>query len=234
MARDYLIIVLAIVVYFSPAIYQIFLLVREEKDSRIAALKKVKRIFKISVLIFIPICTILLTLNHTNYLNYSKPISFKNYSKITFKDFKGLEFFHKEFEGSKQFAYIVTTINYKSKKDTAKIEAYFHPSRSFVYDRNSLDKDLLSHELYHFKITEIYARKLRKIISEKTFNSEDEIEKVIKKYLEKERIYQQKYDYDTYHSYIYGEQKKYEKNIDSLLHLLIEYKNPKVKIHVKK
>lgn len=231
--HDYLIITLVICVYFSPVIYQAVLIIKEEKESRKKILRKFFRILKLSLIIFVISSGIILTLNHTNYLNYSKPIPFADYSKITFNDFKGLEFFHKEFEGSKQFAYIVTTINYHIKKDSAKITAFFHPSKSFVYDRKSKDEDLLSHELYHFKITEVYSRKLRKFISQNKFNSESELKEVIRDNWKKERRYQEKYDYDTYHSYIYGEQKKYERKIDSLLYLLADFKNPKIKIDVK-
>ncbi len=231
--RDYLTISLVMLAYFSPVIYQAILLIKEEKVKRKKILNKLLKIIKITVPIFIIATSIILILNHTNYLNYSKPIPFKDYDKITFKDFKGLEFFHKEFEGSKQFAYIVTTIKYQIDKDSTKITALFHPSRSFVYDRNSKDKGLLTHELYHFKITEVYARRLRKAISKTKFSSKQKLEEIILNYWKKERNYQQKYDYDTYHSYIYGEQKKYEREIDSLLYLFIDFKSPKVKANVK-
>lgn len=48
-----------------------------------------------------------------------------------------------------------------------------------------------------------------------------------------ERAFQKEYDYNTFHSYVLSEQKKYEKEVDSLLTLLIKYKNPKIIINDK-
>ena len=40
---------------------------------------------------------------------------------------------------------------------------------------------------------------------------------------------QKAYDYDTFHSYVFSEQKRYEKEVDSLLTSLIKYERPKIK-----
>lgn len=177
---------------------------------------------------------IVLTLSHTNYLNYESPIPYKKINSITFKNFRGLELFKKELYGSKYFAYVVTNIDYHINKDSLKVESFFYPSRSFVYNKNSNSEDLLRHELYHFKITELYARKAKKEISETKNITDSYIDSIIKSAKLKEQKYQAKYDYDTYHSYVFKEQKKYERNIDSLLYLLKMYKNPTIKINEKK
>ena len=177
---------------------------------------------------------IALTLSHTNYLNYESPIPYKKINSITFKNFRGLELFKKELYGSKYFAYVVTNIDYDINKDSLKVESFFYPSRSFVYNKNSNSKDLLKHELYHFKITELYARKAKKEISETKNITDSFIDSIIKSAKLKEQKYQAKYDYDTYHSYVFKEQKKYERNIDSLLYLLKMYQNPTIKINEKK
>lgn len=169
----------------------------------------------------------ILILSNTNYLDYEKPIPYSEYKRIGFKNFRGLEFFKKEFNGSKYFAYVVTTIELDKKNNT--IEAYFHPSKSFVYNKKSSSTDLLMHELYHFKITEFFARKTRKeIIEKKNINFEDK-EKILNSNLVEEDDFQKKYDYETYHSYVYSKQKEFERRIDSLLLTLKNYKNPKLK-----
>jgi hypothetical protein len=176
---------------------------------------------------------IILTLSHTNFLNYESPIPYKRINTISFKNFRGLELFKKELYGSKYFAYVVTSIDYEINDDSLSVQSFFHPSRSFVYNKNSGSKELLNHEIYHFKITEIYARKAKKEISEIKNITKFEIEDIINKTKVKEQEFQEKYDYDTFHSYVLKEQIKYEKNVDSLLYLLKNYKNPKIKINEK-
>lgn len=173
----------------------------------------------------------LLTLSHTNYLDYEKPIPFSEYDRIGFKNFRGIELFKKEFNGSKYFAYVVTTIELDKKNNS--VEAYFHPSKSFVYNKKSSSSDLLTHELYHFKITEIFARKTRKEIIEKNIINFEEKERVLIKNLIDEDIFQKKYDFETYHSYVYSKQKEFERTIDSLLFNLEIYRNPKLNKKIK-
>ena len=85
------------------------------------------------------------------------------------------------------------------------------------------------HELYHFKITEFFARKTRKEIIEKKNSSFEDKEKILNSNLVEEDDFQKKYDYETYHSYVYSKQKEFERRIDSLLLTLENYKNPKLK-----
>ena len=170
-------------------------------------------------------------LSHTNYLDYEKPIPYSQYDRISFKNFRGLELFKKKFLNSKYFAYVVTSIDLE--EDTNSVVAYFHPSRSFVYNKKSLSKDLLTHELYHFKITEVFARKTRKEIIENKISSFDEREEILNQNLIEEQKFQELYDYETYHSYVFSKQREFEKRIDSLLLSLKKYKNPKLNYNEK-
>lgn len=170
-------------------------------------------------------------LSYTNYLDYEKPIPYSQYDRIGFKNFRGIDFFKKEFLGSKYFAYVVTTIEIDEKNNS--IEAFFHPSKSFVYNKKSSMNDLLSHELYHFKITEYFARKTRKEVIEKNICNFNEKEKILNENLVEEKKFQILYDYETYHSYIYFKQIKFEKKIDSLLLTLNKYTNPKLSCNEK-
>lgn len=100
-----------------------------------------------------------------------------------------------------------------------------------MYDKKSNSIDLFTHEIYHFKITEIFARKIRKEITQNNINNKSIIENVVEKNINLENKFQKKYDYDTFHSYVYNEQKKYEKLIDSILNSLNKYKNSKYKLY---
>jgi len=139
-------------------------------------------------------------LSHTNFLNYEKPITFDKFDQITFQNFRGLEFFKKSLYGNERFAYVVTSIDSDIDNNSVTVQSLFYPSRSFVYKKNTNSKELLTHEKYHIKITELFARKAKKEISNlKTFD-ENKIEGIIRDAERKERAFQKEYDYNTFHS----------------------------------
>ncbi|WP_108868849.1 hypothetical protein [Aquimarina aquimarini] len=224
---------LLIAIYFSPILYQLGIVIKERKKGNKLPLKKLITFSKYSLLILVIISIGIGILSHTNYLNYEKPLAYDQIDKITFENFRGIEFFQNDLYGNKQFAYVTTSIETKTDDNYITVQTLFHPSRSFVYDQHSNNKDLLTHEKYHIKITELYSRKIKKRLSELNYSSNDEIKKIIEQTKQEERTFQKKYDYDTFHSYVYSEQKKYEKEIDSLLHSLINFAKPKIRIHEK-
>lgn len=173
------------------------------------------------------------SLTQINFLDYKSPKKYDEIEEITFNDFKGLEFFQKSLYGNKHFAYIKTSINYEIEDDSIRVESFFHPSSSYIYNKNAFSKELLTHELYHFKITELYVRLIKKKISESKKIDKTEVENLINQLKIKERKFQFKYDEDTFHSYVLSEQKRYQRNIDSLLNLNSNFKNPKVYINEK-
>lgn len=170
-------------------------------------------------------------LNHTNFLNYERPLTFDKYDQITFENFRGLEFFKKSLYGNKRFAYVVTSIESEIDDNSVTVWSLFHPSRSFVYKTNTNSKELLTHEKYHIKITELFARKAKESISQLSSFEREEAEKIIKNAKQEERAFQKEYDYNTFHSYILSEQKRYEKEIDSLLNLLADFKKAKITLN---
>ncbi|WP_176700051.1 hypothetical protein [Roseivirga seohaensis] len=183
-------------------------------------------------LVFLALTLIgLAILNHTNFLNYERPLTFDKYDQITFENFRGLEFFKKSLYGSKRFAYVVTSIESEVDDNYVTVWSLFHPSRSFVYKTNTNSKELLTHEKYHIKITELFARKAKESISQLSSFEREEAEKIIKNAKQEERAFQKEYDYNTFHSYILSEQKRYEKEIDSLLNLLADFKKAKITLN---
>ncbi len=228
---DSLIIILVILIYFSPVFYQLGLVIKENKKGNKIPLKKFKKFLKYSVIIIIPVIIGFVILSHTNFLNYEKPLTFDKYDQITFKNFRGLEFFKKSLYGNERFAYVVTSIESDIDDNSVTIQSLFYPSRSFVYKKNTNSKELLTHEKYHIKITELFARKAKEKVSKLNRFEKNKIENIIKQAINQERKFQKEYDYNTFHSYVLSEQKRYEKEIDSLLNLLAEYKNPKIQFN---
>jgi len=222
------IVILILILYFSPVYYQLYILLKERKEEDKKILKRLLRFMKYSFLILILTSITFGVLSHTNYLNYEKPMTFDKYDQITFQNFRGLEFFKKSLYGNERFAYVVTAIDSDINNHSVTVQSLFYPSRSFVYKNNTNSTELLTHEKYHIKITELFSRKAKQAISNlKTFD-ENKIKGIIKNAKTKERAFQKEYDYNTFHSYVLSEQKRYEKEVDSLLTLLNQYKNPKI------
>lgn len=190
--------------------------------------KNILRLTKFSFLILISASIVFALLSHTNFLNYQKPMTFDKYDQITFQNFRGLEFFKNSLYGNERFAYVVTSIDSDIDDNSVTVQSLFHPSRSFVYKKNTNSKELLTHEKYHIKITELFARKAKEKISNLNSFDADKIEGIIRDVKTKERAFQKEYDYDTFHSYVLSEQKRYEKEVDSVLTLLTAYQKPKI------
>ncbi len=224
-------VILFLLVCFLPILYQLVVVIREHKKERKLALKRLKRIVKYSLIIFIPIALSIGILSHTNYLDYERPMTYDKFDQITFENFRGIELFKKSLYGSKEFAYVRTSIDLNFDKNAVTIQLLFYPSRSFVYNKYSNSKELLSHEKYHIKITELYARIAREKVAKLEVLSKNEIKDIIHVVKKDEREFQERYDYDTFHSYVFKEQKKYEREIDSLLSLLADFKNSTIKFN---
>jgi hypothetical protein len=169
------------------------------------------------------------TLFHINLLKYTAPIPFSDINKITLKDFKGYRKPYQTLEGTKEFAFITTTLSWKKTDNGLEVAALFHPCRSYVYNDKIPDRLLLKHELYHFRITEIFARKCRQELSSlKEHPPNDIINEIIDVQSRPATEMQGRYDYECYHGYIMKEQIRWEKEVDSLLNLLSEYKTPTI------
>lgn len=164
---------------------------------------------------------------HINFFRYASPVPYSEIDQITLKDFKGFRRPYETLDGGNEFAFIVTSLSCEAYDKELKVEALFHPSRSYTFNDNLADKSLLRHEMYHFRITEIFARECRQELSElKEIPSQETIDRIISLQKNMERRTQHRYDYESYHGYIMKEQKRWEKRIDSLLTLSEKYKNP--------
>ena len=162
-----------------------------------------------------------------NYLNYSAPVPYSRIKTINFYDFKGYKLPFETLNGHQEFAFIKTNRKIKL-LDNNKVEivTYFHPSRSFVYNQHIRENDLLTHELYHFHLSEYVTRLFRKEISDsKNKLTESELNNKAEKYLEIEDGLQRSYDEESNHSLVFSEQKRWETFINSGLESLQDYKD---------
>ncbi len=190
-------------------------------------LKRSKVRFQTTVLILGTTMTFISMLFHVNILNYSKPIAFKHIDKITLKDFKGYRKPFQTLHEEKEFAFITTTHNYTIGEKQVEVLALFHPSRSYTYnDRH--DRLLLKHELYHFRITELFARKCRMKLSQREMPSIESIKESLTEFELSENVMQKQYDRESFHGYLMKEQIRWEKKVDSLLVLMKEYEEPSI------
>jgi hypothetical protein len=226
--NENLVAIIILLLYFSPLFYQLTFVIKERKRGNRLPFKKFMKVVKYSFVILIPCLIGFAVISHTNYLNYEKPMTFDKYEQITFENFRGLEFFKKSLYGNERFAYVNTTIESEIDDNYVTVQSFFHPSRSFVYNKQTYSKELLSHEKYHIKITELFTRKAKEKLSNLNTFDKDKIEGIIDNTKKEERAYQKEYDYNTFHSYVLSEQKRYEKEVDSLLTKLTKFKNPKI------
>jgi hypothetical protein len=93
------------------------------------------------------------------------------------------------------------------------IKSIFKKSKSWVKTKTDL---LLNHEQLHFDISELFARKTRKIFAEKKFNKKslsNEMTALFKSQMLKLEAYQSKYDKETDHSRKSDKQTLWEKNV---------------------
>lgn len=166
---------------------------------------------------------------HINFFEYAEPIEHAKSSEISLQDFKGLKVPGQSLDGVKEFGFIVTSIDLEKGNNSIILKALFHPSRSYIYNENLADKFLLSHEIYHFHITEYCARLARREISNTNdMPSSTELEKILQEHKELENQLQKQYDNESYHSYILKKQKEWEVKIDSLLLTVSSFKDTKI------
>jgi len=107
-----------------------------------------------------------------------------------------------------------------------RIKAIFIEDKSCKDDKKISDNSLL-HEQKHFDIAEIFARKLRREVSEKIISSADYIEyfhKIYNKIAKEYNNFQSFYDQETRNGNNKGKQKEYNSIITNELELLKDYK----------
>lgn len=127
-----------------------------------------------------------------------------------------------------------TTLQTSPTHSTVNITARFHPEESWSrYPHLKNEKDALKHEKGHLDITEIYARRIRKLVSKTSFKSakyKDELRELFKEMAQKHSDEQIKYDRETNHSINKEVQTKWNEWIESELEDLSGFSNPDIQL----
>ncbi len=144
---------------------------------------------------------------------------------LEWTDFKG----HPRFEYTSVSALTSSGIvHYKGCKDgliNYKVRAYFEKEKSWVKEEARTDHHL-QHEQIHFDITELYARKLRKILADRQFKCGEEavFEETVSAFIENWHHDQKAYDLHSRHSLDKIAQKQWFYRIEMELSLLNDFK----------
>lgn len=160
--------------------------------------------------------------------------------KLTMEDFKKVAYRNNRNEYSGQtWSGIEPEYNTDGRKLTYKVPACFNRDSSWmVYYENDHSGDLdvnwmnkraatygLAHEQRHFDITEIYARKIRKMFREEVNRANiEEVDERIEQYFREWEECQDRYDGETQHSLDTAMQAKWEQRIQQMLDELSAYK----------
>lgn len=120
---------------------------------------------------------------------------------LSWSDFKG-----KPFKTAWAAATTASGISYEfnsSERESGyelhfRVYTYFYPEKSW-YQPKLCDEVILSHEQLHFDISELYARKMRKILTETTFTSnvKEEVQAIYHRILKELSAFQDRYDKET-------------------------------------
>ncbi len=160
---------------------------------------------------------------------------------IYWSDIEKLEW--SDFEGRPRYDYNQVSaltssgiVDYKGCKDGKiiyKIRAYFEKKNSWVKKEAFTDYHL-AHEQLHFDITELFARKLRKMLAQRDFKcgEEAEFEKFVQNSLEAWQSNQKNYDILTRHSMDTLAQREWMYRVNMELSLLDEFSDEETQIDV--
>ena len=124
---------------------------------------------------------------------------------------------------------------YKGNGIICKVLCYFERQSSWVQKNHKLDY-ILKHEQGHFDLYEVYARILRKRLSEMKFKRKDlesDLNKMVEKLGKESRARQKKYDKATGFAKNEVNQQKWLKKIAEELKELEQYKNSEITLSVK-
>ena len=137
---------------------------------------------------------------------------------LNWEDFKGIPFPFGPFDAA-----VNSRVYVEFDSASMKYTAYAAQNDVHSWTRYKTDDNLLKHEQYHFNVTEIFARKLNKYLSENNLTPEG-VEEKLTEINQELSVFQDQYDAETDHNLLQSKQDYWEFKIDSALH---EYKTDK-------
>lgn len=136
--------------------------------------------------------------------------------KLTWNDYKASPDIQSDAAASTT-SYLAIEYNITSSSFSYKIQSRFSKTLSWGLHKTDY---ILSHEQGHFDISEIFARKLNKKMSEYTFNKKTfqyELNKIYQDILDEKEAMQNDYDRQTNHSINKEKQTEWKKKIEKML-----------------
>lgn len=157
-------------------------------------------------------------------------IAWENHQSISWKDYKARAPKISSFAALTS-ATVSFSVEYQDQMVTINIQSFFNPKASWSKDKNN--PELLAHELLHFSITELFARQLRRQLTESRFTSREKklMKELSKLYSEKMKAlnkYQKLYDKESNHSLDKKAQAKWIVDVEKQLNELQAYSNSQI------
>lgn len=187
---------------------------------------------KIKIVLLFLSCLPLFSFHQNKEIEIKK---WSSQSKLTWDDFKG-----KAINSSKRAAESDCQISCKMKGENDSVlfsvETFFSITNSWVNKKLASDF-ILKHEQGHFDINEIFARKLRKALSEAKYtrtNVTAKFRDIQSKYFALLNKEQELYDKETEHSIKTEKQLKWNEKIESQLKELESYNNSTIHVALSK
>ena len=119
-------------------------------------------------------------------------------------------------------SYLLNSSTKKFTDKQVKIESFFIPSKSWAHPEHKTD-NVLMHEQSHFDIAELFARRFRKLISDKSLDVKS-LQKYYERIYDDYKDYQQDYETVTNHGRIRDKQLEYSQKINEEIEELSDFK----------
>ncbi|MEM6842495.1 MAG: hypothetical protein AAF632_09745 [Bacteroidota bacterium] len=151
-----------------------------------------------------------------DFRKHEQEIQWSSDRKLTWADFKGMPTIVSNSNvGAQSYCGFGFQSNYVTAFSKAKIfvHATFDCNLSWVRDDQKHRDELLEHEQFHFNLSEVYARKLRKRFSETQLsagNINTEANTIFKQIYAEYLNRQELYDFETKHGLDKGQQKRWQ------------------------
>ena len=176
---------------------------------------------------------ILLVIGTSMLAQVNDTVTWRMSYRLTWDDFKAAP------QAGNTRAWTGSAITYSAKQVgnsiVGTVVSYFERQRSWAQTAFTTDYTL-RHEQGHFDLYEIYARKLRKCLAEKTFKRKTlnrDYQKIANKIIKKAQAQQKKYDKDTGFALNETNQKKWSEKIARELKELQAYESSVIILSVK-
>ena len=156
-------------------------------------------------------------------------------NKLTWSDFKDTTLTNSRRAALTASGIILNADVVDNNHYTAEVYSIMDRNKSWV-DVNRKSDYILSHEQYHFNITEYWCRKIKKDIAATHFtakNIREKLQSIRREDFKNAHEMEAQYDDETNHSLVKEQQQKWEKRIDGLLKETEKYAGSTITISLK-